>query len=147
MPRNLTTRQMKFVVAVAGGKTQTAAYKEAGYAANGKPRTTVRNARQLAQNAAVRASIREMQLQLLPAPDDMKAIYAHGLATIIQLSNSCEDSRVSLNAQNGCARRRKSKRKSGGRWRRPKFRINGKKSLPSFARCTGKRCPRKSRWW
>jgi hypothetical protein len=28
----------------------------------------------------------------------MKAIYAHGLATIIQLSNSCEDSRVRLNA-------------------------------------------------
>jgi len=97
MPRNLTSRQLKFAAAVAGGKAQTAAYKEAGYATNGKPRTAVRNARALAQNAEVRASIREMQLQLLPAPGDMKAVYEHGLATILQLTK-CEDSKVRLAA-------------------------------------------------
>jgi hypothetical protein len=88
---------MKFVAAVAAGKTQTAAYKDAGYATNGKPRTAVRNARQLAQNAAVRAAIEEMQLRLLPAPENLQAIYAHGLARMIQLSN-CEDRKVSEDA-------------------------------------------------
>jgi hypothetical protein len=97
MPKNLTSRQLKFAAAVAGGKTQTVAYKEAGYTTNGKPRTAVRNARALAQNAAVRVSIREMQLQLLPAPGDMKAVYEHGLATILQLTK-CEDSKVRLAA-------------------------------------------------
>jgi hypothetical protein len=94
MPRNLTSRQKKFIAAIAAGKTQTAAYKEAGYAANGKPRTTVRSARRLAQHAEVRAAIEEMKVQLLPDPGDVRAIHAHAMAGMFQLSLMAEDEKV-----------------------------------------------------
>jgi phage terminase small subunit len=81
---------MKFVAAVAGGRTQTAAYKEAGYATDGKPRTTVRNARQLAQNAEVRAAIEKMQL--------VREIRAHAMGVIVRLSLEAEDDKVRLAA-------------------------------------------------
>jgi phage terminase small subunit len=89
---------MKFVAAVAGGKTQTAAYKEAGYATNGKPRTAVRNARQLAQNAEVRAAIEKMQLQLLPDPGDVRVLRAHAMGVIVRLSLEAEEEKVKLAA-------------------------------------------------
>jgi hypothetical protein len=98
MARELNTRQLKFAAAVAAGRTRIEAYEEAGYAVNGKRETAVRNAKRKAKHVEVRAAIEEMQLQLMPAPDDMRAVYAHGLATIIQLSNSCEDSRTRLAA-------------------------------------------------
>jgi hypothetical protein len=98
MARELNARQLKFAAAVAAGRTRIEAYEEAGYAVNGERETAVRNAKRKAKHGEVRAAIEEMQLQLMPAPDDMRAVYAHGLATIIRLSNSCEDSRVRLSA-------------------------------------------------
>ena len=98
MPRNLTSRQKKLIAAIAAGKTQTAAYKEAGYAANGKPRTTVRSARRLAQHAEVRAAIEEMQVQLLPDPGDVREIRAHAMGVIVRLSLEAEEEKVRLAA-------------------------------------------------
>src|SRR5215831_2766288 len=50
-----------------------------------------------AKHPRIAAAIQEMQLQLLPALKDMEQVYAHGLATVIQLC-SCEDSRIRLMA-------------------------------------------------
>ena len=98
MPRSLTFRQMKFAAAVAGGSGQTAAYKEAGYAANGKPRTTVRNARQLAQKSQVQEAIREMRQQLLPDPGDVRDLYTHAMGVMVELSLHSQDDRVRYQA-------------------------------------------------
>jgi hypothetical protein len=97
MPRNLNARELKFAAAVAQGKTYAAAYEQAGYAVNGKRETAVRNAKRKAKQEEVRAAIEEMQLQLLPAPENLRAIYEHGLARMVQLSN-CEDRKVSEDA-------------------------------------------------
>jgi hypothetical protein len=89
---------MQFATSVAAGKPLVAAYREVYKPANDKAASVYQNAKRSARHPGIAARIQELQLELLPAPEDMKAVYAHGLATIIQLSNSCEDSRVRLHA-------------------------------------------------
>jgi hypothetical protein len=98
MPRNLTTRQLKFAAAVASGKTQIAAFEEAGYGVSGKRTTAVRNAKKTAQNAEVRAAIEKMRRQLLPDPGDVREIRTHAMAVIVGLSMDAEDEKVRLAA-------------------------------------------------
>ena len=90
MPRksNLNTRQRKFVTAVAQGETYAGAYRAAGYADNGKPVTTRRNAQRLVKNAKVRASIEEMRLELLPQPKDLREIHEHAMGVIEVVARS-----------------------------------------------------------
>jgi hypothetical protein len=95
--RDLNSRQMKFVAAVVQGKTQSAAYQEAGFICNGKPETTARNARRLAQNALVRAAIQEMRRQVLPAPD-VGARYQQLLAAALKLAEMAKDDKTRLGA-------------------------------------------------
>jgi hypothetical protein len=89
---------MEFAVRVAEGEPLVAAYREVYKPANDKAPSVYQNAKRAAKHPGIATRIRELQIQLLPAPEDMKAVYAHGLATIIQLSNFCEDSRVRLRA-------------------------------------------------
>jgi phage terminase small subunit len=95
--RDLNSRQMRFVAAVAQGKTQRAAYEEAGYVCGGKPGTTARNARRLAQNPQVRAAIREMRRQVLPAPD-IGACYQQLLTSALKLAETASDDKTRLGA-------------------------------------------------
>src|SRR6516162_2671004 len=94
---DLNSRQMKFVAAVAQGKTYSAAYRDAGYLCNGRPATTARNARRLAQNPQVRAAIREMRRQVLPAAD-VGALYQQLLAAAFKLAETAEDDKTRLRA-------------------------------------------------
>ena len=95
--RDLSNRRMKFVLAVAEGRTQIAAYREAGYVCGGKPGTTARNARRLAQNPQVRAAIREMRRQVLPAAD-VGALYQQLLAAAFKLAETAKDDKTRLGA-------------------------------------------------
>jgi hypothetical protein len=94
MPRDLNSRQMQFASSVAAGKPLAVAYREAYKPANDKAPSVYQNAKRSAKHPGIAARIKELQLELLPAPSDLKAIYDHGLATMIQLSNSCEDDGV-----------------------------------------------------
>ena len=98
MARKLSVRQRKFASLVAEGKTQIAAYEEAGYSTKGKRETAGRNARQLAQHAEVRANIEEMRDRLLPSPGDLRKINEHALAVIVGLSQDARDEKVRLQA-------------------------------------------------
>jgi hypothetical protein len=94
----LNARQVQFAVKVAEGEPLVAAYREVYKPANDKAPSVYQNAKRAAKHPGIAARIQELQLELLPAPEDMKAVYAHGLATIIQLSISSENSRVRLHA-------------------------------------------------
>jgi hypothetical protein len=96
--RKLNTRQLEFAVRVAEGEPLVAAYREVYKPANAKAASVYQNAKRSAKHPGIAARIKELQVELLPAPEDMRAVYAHGLATIIQLSISSEDSRVRLRA-------------------------------------------------
>jgi hypothetical protein len=74
------------------------AYREVYQPGNGKAASVYRNAKRSGKHPGIVAQIEAMQLKLLPAPEDLKAVYAHGVATIIELSNSCEDGKVRLSA-------------------------------------------------
>src|SRR5215467_6823200 len=94
MARKLNSRQMQFAASVAAGSTLVSAYREVYRPANDKAPSVYQNAKRSAKHPGIAARIKELQLELLPAPSDLKAIYDHGLATMIQLSNSCEDDGV-----------------------------------------------------
>jgi hypothetical protein len=96
--RKLNARQVQFAVRVAEGEPLVAAYREVYKPANDKAPSVYQNAKRAAKHPGIAARIQELQLELLPAPEDMRAVYGHGLATIIQLSISSEDSRVRLRA-------------------------------------------------
>jgi hypothetical protein len=98
MSRGLNSRQKQFAAKVAAGKSLIGAYREVYQPENGKVATAYRNAKRKAKHPGIAVRIHELQEELLPAPEDMKAVYGHGLATIIQLSNSCEDGKVRLSA-------------------------------------------------
>jgi hypothetical protein len=89
---------MQFAASVAGGKSLVSAYREVYQPTNGKAPSVYQNAKRSAKHPAIAARIRELQVELLPAPEDMRAVYQHGLAVILQLSITSEDSRVRLRA-------------------------------------------------
>jgi hypothetical protein len=88
---------MQFAAKVAEGKPLVAAYREVYSPSDGKSPTAYRNAKRSAKHPGIAARIKELQLELLPAPADMEQVYEHGLATVIQLC-SCEDSKIRLMA-------------------------------------------------
>jgi len=94
----LNSRQEKFAASVASGKTLVASYREVYMPSNDKAPSTYRNAKRSAKHPGIAARIKELQLERLPAAEDMRAVYQHGLAVIIGLSASCEDPRVRLSA-------------------------------------------------
>jgi hypothetical protein len=98
MSRKLNSRQMQFASNVAAGKSLVSAYREVYQPVNGKAPSVYQNAKRSAKHPGIAARIRELQVELLPAPEDMRAVYQHGLAVILQLSISSEDPRVRMRA-------------------------------------------------
>jgi hypothetical protein len=98
MSRKLTGKQSEFASAVAQGTPLAQAYRVAYRPKNPMAPSVYPNSRRALKHPGIAARIKELQLELLPAPEDMRAIYQHGLATILQLSISAEDGRVRLRA-------------------------------------------------
>ena len=98
MPRNLTGKQAKFAVAVALGKSLADSYREAYEPTNPTAVSVYANARRARKHPGIARRIAELQVKLLPGPEDMKALYQHALAVGTQLSLLAEDDRVRLRA-------------------------------------------------
>jgi hypothetical protein len=98
MPRNLTSKQAKFAVAVALGKSLADSYREAYEPTNPAAVSVYSNARRARKNPGIARRIAELQVRLLPGPEDMKALYQHALAVAIQLTVLSDDDKVRLRA-------------------------------------------------
>jgi hypothetical protein len=81
---------------VAAGSTRAGAYRKIYNVTTMKAPSVLREARRLAKVPHVAARIVELELALLPAPEDLKAIRDHAVATGIHLSNVAADERVRL---------------------------------------------------
>ena len=98
MSRNLTGKQAKFALSVAMGKSLADSYREAYEPTNPKAASVYSNARRARKHAGIVRRIAELQVRLLPGPEDMKALYQHALAVATQLTLLGEDERVRLRA-------------------------------------------------
>ena len=98
MPRNLTGRQAKFALGVAMGKSLADSYREAYEPANPTAVSVYSNARRARKHPGIARRIAELQVRLLPGPEDMKALYQHALAVATQLTLVGDDDRVRLRA-------------------------------------------------
>src|SRR6516164_2327249 len=98
MPRNLTGKQAKFALGVAMGKSLADSYREAYEPTNPVAVSVYSNARRARKHAGIARRIAELQVKLLPGPEDMKALYEHALAVATQLTVLGEDDRVRLRA-------------------------------------------------
>jgi hypothetical protein len=87
---------MQFAASVASGKALVTAYREAYKPANDRAPSVYQNAKRAAKHPQIAERIQQLQLQLLPGPDDIRKIRGHALAVAIQLSVSSEDDRVRL---------------------------------------------------
>jgi hypothetical protein len=84
MPRELTGKQEKFAVAVVMGKSQADAYRVAYEPRDPKAESVYKNARRTRKHPLVAQRIAELQVQLMPGPEDMRALYQHALAVGLQ---------------------------------------------------------------
>jgi hypothetical protein len=98
MPRNLTGKQAKFAVSVAMGKSLADSYREAYKPSNPRAVSVYANARRTRKHPLVARRIAELQVKLMPGPEDMRAVYQHALAVGIQLTVVGEDDKVRLSA-------------------------------------------------
>jgi hypothetical protein len=98
VPRNLTGKQAKFALGVAVGKSLADSYREAYEPTNPTAVSVYSNARRARKHPAIARRIAELQVKLLPGPEDMKALYDHALAVATQLTILGEDDRVRLRA-------------------------------------------------
>jgi hypothetical protein len=98
MPRNLTGKQAKFALGVAMGKSLADSYRESYSPANPKATSVYSNARRARKHAGIARRIAELQVKLMPGPEDMKALYQHALAVATQLTVLGEDDKVRLRA-------------------------------------------------
>ena len=98
MPRNLTGKQAKFAVSVAMGKSLADSYREAYEPGNPTAVSVYSNARRTRKHPLVARRIAELQVKLMPGPEDMKALYQHALAVGLQLTVVGEDDKVRLRA-------------------------------------------------
>jgi hypothetical protein len=98
MPRNLTGKQAKFALKVAMGKSLADSYREAYEPSNPKAVSVYANARRTRQHPLVARRIAELQVELMPGPEDLAALYRHALAVGLQLTVAGEDDKVRLRA-------------------------------------------------
>jgi hypothetical protein len=98
MPRNLTGKQAKFALGVAMGKSLADSYREAYEPSNPKAVSVYANARRTRKHPLVDRRIVELQVKLMPGPEDMRALYQHALAVGVQLTVVGEDDKVRLRA-------------------------------------------------
>ena len=98
MPRNLTGKQAKFAVSVALGKSLADSYRAAYEPSNPTAVSVYSNARRTRKHPLVARRIAELQVKLMPGPEDMRALYQHALAVATQLTVAGEDDKVRLRA-------------------------------------------------
>ena len=98
MPRNLTGKQAKFAVSVAMGKSLADSYREAYEPSDPTAVSVYSNARRTRKHPLVARRIAELQVKLMPGPEDMFAVYQHALAVATQLTVASEDDKVRLRA-------------------------------------------------
>jgi hypothetical protein len=98
MPRNLTGKQAKFAVSVAMGKSLADSYREAYKPTNPTAVSVYSNARRARKHPLVARRIAELQVKLMPGPEDLAALYRHALAVGLQLSVVGDDDKVRLRA-------------------------------------------------
>jgi hypothetical protein len=98
MPRNLTGKQAKFAMSVALGKSLADSYREAYEPTNPAAVSVYSNARRARKHPAIARRIAELQVRLLPGPEDMRALYGHSLSVALQLTVLSEDDKVRLHA-------------------------------------------------
>jgi hypothetical protein len=98
MPRNLTGKQAKFAFGVAMGKSLADSYREAYEPSNPTAVSVYANARRTRKHPLVARRIAELQVKLMPGPEDMRAVYQHALAVGIQLTVVGKDDKVRLGA-------------------------------------------------
>ena len=98
MPRNLTGKQSKFALSVALGKSLADSYREAYEPANPTAVSVYSNARRARKHPGIARRIAELEVKLLPGPEDMQALYQHALAVATQLTLLSEDDKVRLRA-------------------------------------------------
>ena len=98
MPRDLTGKQAKFALGVAMGKSLASSYREAYEPSNPTAVSVYSNARRTRKHPLVARRIAELQVKLMPGPEDMRAVYQHALAVGIQLSVVGKDDKVRLGA-------------------------------------------------
>ena len=98
MPRSLTGKQAKFALGVAMGKSLADSYREAYEPANPAAVSVYSNARRARKHFGIARRIAELQVKLLPGPEDMQALYQHALAVATQLTLLSEDDKVRLRA-------------------------------------------------
>jgi hypothetical protein len=94
MPRELTGKQEKFAVGVAIGKSQVDSYREAYTPTDPKAESAYRNARRTRKHPLVAQHIAELQVKLMPGPEDMRALCQHSLAVGLQLTVMAKDEKV-----------------------------------------------------
>ena len=94
MPRELTGKQEKFAVGVVMGKSQVDSYRAAYAPSDPMAECVYKNARRTRRNPLVSRRIAELQVQLLPGPEDMRALYRHALAVGLQLTVMAKDEKV-----------------------------------------------------
>src|SRR5215467_10879516 len=98
MPRSLTGKQAKFAVSVAMGKSPADSYREAYEPTNPTAMSVYSNARRTRKHPLVARRIAELQVKLMPGPEDMWLVYQHALAVATQLTVVGEDDKVRLRA-------------------------------------------------
>jgi deoxyxylulose-5-phosphate synthase len=84
---------MKFATEVAMGAGITAAYRAAYGPSNPGAPSVYSNAKRAAKLPQIVTAVSELRLRYMPAEADMQALYHHGLATMVDLTNS-DDPRV-----------------------------------------------------
>jgi hypothetical protein len=94
----LTGKQAKFAIGVAMGKSLADSYREAYEPSNPKAVSVYADARRTRKHPLVVRRIAELQVRLMPGPQDMAAVYQHALAVGLQLTVVGEDDKVRLRA-------------------------------------------------
>jgi hypothetical protein len=119
MPRELTGKQEKFAVGVAIGKSQVDSYREAYTPTDPKAESVYKNARRTRKHPLVAQRIAELQVKLMPGPEDMRALYQHSLAVGLQLTVMAKDEKVRLSAARFVAAEAEKSRKLEEEVRKP----------------------------
>jgi hypothetical protein len=88
MPRELTTKQKQFATEIAMGAGKTEAYRRAYRPPEERAPSVYVNAKRIAKLPHIASAIAELRLRYMPTEASMAALYQHGLATMVDLSNS-----------------------------------------------------------
>jgi hypothetical protein len=110
MARDLTGKQAKFALGVAMGKSLADSYRDAYEPTNPKAPSVYGNARRTRKHPLVARRIAELQVKLMPGPEDMRALYQHALAVGLQLTVVGGDDKVRLRAAQWVAAEERSGR-------------------------------------